>query len=159
MRSEMGFSLIELVITIAILSTLSAIAILYTPGILDNFKVRGAARQIYSDMQMARLAAIKGGRVWCVIFSGSPFTSYTIVDAGTNGVCDVGVDIVNAAGEKTVDNLASQYSGVSMTHNFSANTLNFNPNGTAEGGTATITKGSRTMDIIVNQSTGNIRIE
>ena len=157
MKSEKGFSLIELLITIAIASALSAIAILYTPGMLNSYRVRGAARLIYSDMQMARLKAIKEGNLWCIIFSCSPFTSYTVVEAGANGICDSG-DVVDTTGEKSV-NLASEYSGVTMSHNFSANTLNFNPNGTAEGGTATLCNSSRGQGVVVNNNTGNIRID
>jgi len=157
MKSEKGFTLVELLITVAVMMILGAMAILYTPNMLASYRVRGAARLIYSDMQMARLKAIKEGKVMCIIFNGSPFTSYTVVEAGANGICDSG-DVVDTTGEKNVA-IASEYSGVNMTHNFSANTLNFNPNGTAEGGTATLCNSSREQGVVVNNNTGNIRID
>lgn len=156
MTKQRGFTLMELIITIAVLGILGAIAVLNAPAILNTYRVKGAARQLYSDMQMARLTAIKGGRAWCVIFNGSPFTSYIVVDSG-DGTCDAG-DTVDAIGEKTVA-IASEYPGVTMTHNFSGNTLNFNPNGTAEGGAATLCNSSRGQQVVVNPNTGNIRID
>lgn len=155
---EKGFTLIELLITIAVAGILGAIAIMNAPGMLDSYRVRGAARQAYSDMQMARLTAIKGGRTWCLIFNGSPFTIYRVVDSGADGICNAG-DTVNAAGEKSLD-LASEYKLSDLTHNFgSTNSLNFNPNGTAENGTVTIKKGTRTIRVVVNQNTGNVRMQ
>jgi len=158
MRNEKGFTYSELLIIMIIMGILAAMAMLYIPNILNSYKVRGAARLAYSDMQMARLKAIKEGKVWCIIFGGSPFTSYRVVEAGANGICDPGVDIVDMVGEKSV-NVASEYSGVTMSHNFSDNTLNFNPNGTAEGGTATFCNSSRGQGVVVNNNTGNIRID
>jgi len=67
MKSEKGFTLVELLITVAVMMILGAMAILYTPNMLASYRVRGAARLIYSDMQMARLKAIKeGGDVYYI---------------------------------------------------------------------------------------------
>ncbi|MCW5200416.1 GspH/FimT family pseudopilin [Desulfobulbus sp. F4] len=54
-----GFTTVELAIVMAIVAILSAIAL---PGILKGVpekRLRGAARNLYSDMQKARLLAVK----------------------------------------------------------------------------------------------------
>lgn len=158
MKSEDGFTLIELLITVALVGILGAIAVLNTPQMLNNYRARGAARQLYSDMQMARLTAIKGGRPWCLIFNGSTFTSYRVVDSGADGICNAG-DTVDASGEKSVG-ISSEYKVSSLAHNFgSTNSLNFNPNGTANGGTVTVTTASKTMLVTVSNNTGSVRIQ
>lgn len=156
--AEKGFSLIEVLIITAIIGVLTTIAVMNFSGIIDSYKARGAASHLYSDMQLARLTAIKGGRAWCVIFNGSPFTSYRVVDSGADGICNAG-DTVNESPEKSVE-IASEYNVSDLTHNFGAtNSLNFNPNGTANGGTVTVTKGSKTIRVTVSNNTGSVRIQ
>lgn len=143
MKSEDGFTLIELLITIAIIGILGAIAVLNTPQMLANYRVRGAARLIYADMQMARLRAIKEGKEYQVDFTPGS-TTYV-------------VKIKNGATFKTV-NLSADYSGVTL-----CNTLTdaeFNPNGSAAMASIILYSRSRYQRVYVSSGgTGNIKIE
>lgn len=142
MRGEKGFTLIELLIAISIISILSAVAVLNTPDILANYRVRGAARQIYSDMQLARLRAIKEGKEWVVDFSG---TTYTVKVKGS------------ATPFKSVD-IASGYPGVNVCS--SVTDAEFNPNGTAAMAKITLYSRKRFQKVYVSHSgTGNIRVQ
>lgn len=154
MRSKNGFTLIEVMLTITIIGILSVIAIVSSQSMYSSYKIRGAARQIFSDIQMARVSAIKRGHLWCVVFSGSPFSSYAISDSGPDSICNNGDDILN----KTMD-LSSDFGGVTMTQNFTANVLNFSPNGSATNGTVILVSGSRNLQVAVNQNTGNVKIQ
>lgn len=169
MKSEKGFSLVELLITVTIIMTLGAIAILYTPNMLASYRVRGATRLIYSDMQMARLKAIKEGKEMAAEFITGNTTIYCIKRKATGAAnWDVGCNIggTDTADEivKTV-NLASEYAGVTINPanlTNSTETANeraaFYPNGTAVGGSLSISSGVRTVTITINTGTGNIRM-
>ncbi len=64
-----GFTMVELLIVIAIVSIVAAIGTLASRDMYNNYKLKGAARQLFSDMQYARIGAIKGGKTWVVDFT------------------------------------------------------------------------------------------
>lgn len=159
---DRGFSLIELIVVMAIAGILLGVAVFSMQGVMEGYKVRGAARQLYSDMQMARLSAIKGGRNWALCFTpGTPFTSYSIRNTpGADGNLCTSDDPTSGPTPfffRTVD-ISAAYKGMAFAQSFSGNNVEFMPNGTASSGNVTITNGTRTVQVTVNGSTGNIRI-
>lgn len=166
MKCEKGFSLVELIITVAIIMTLGAMAILYTPNMLASYRVRGATRLIYSDMQMARLKAIKEGKEMAVeFFSAATYCVKIKTGANWDPGCDIGGEDTLDVISKTVD-ISGEYSGVSAGYICGGaapdKRVDFNPNGTAgcTGNRVTIsnTANTRTQSLCINTSTGNIRI-
>ena len=162
MRDARGFSLIELLITIAIAAALTAIAILGTEGIRTGYKVRGATRLVYGDMQMARLMALKEGKEMAVEFVSA--TAYCIkrkTGANWDPGCDIGGEDTLDVIRKTVD-LSGDYSGVTALNVVYGNRVNFMSNGTA-GATAnvnpiTLQKGTRTQSLCLTTGTGRMRV-
>ena len=68
-KAERGFSLIELMTTIAILGVVAAIAV---PGFLQwlpNYYLKSAARDLRSAFQLARITAIKSGANCTITFN------------------------------------------------------------------------------------------
>jgi prepilin-type N-terminal cleavage/methylation domain-containing protein len=65
---ESGFSLIELLVIIVIIAILAAIAIPAFSGWLPNYRLRQAARDVYSNLQRAKVNAIKSNTEWRVYF-------------------------------------------------------------------------------------------
>jgi len=62
LQNNNGFTLIELLMVIAIIGVLSGIAVMSSRDMYASYQIRGLARQVYSDMQYARLLAIKQGK-------------------------------------------------------------------------------------------------
>ena len=70
-EKESGFSLIELLVVIVIIAILAAIAIPAFSGWLPNYRLRQAARDVYSNLQRAKVNAIKSNSEWRVYFDNS----------------------------------------------------------------------------------------
>lgn len=64
-----GFTLIELMITVAVLAIILVIAAPNLQSFLDKNRVVGAAEAIYSEMQFARSEAVKQSADMVVVFS------------------------------------------------------------------------------------------
>lgn len=79
MNKNCGFSLIELVMTIAVISIIASTAAPSFSEYMENTQLKGAAERVFSDMQLARSEAIKSnsdihlsvnnGTSWCYGFA------------------------------------------------------------------------------------------
>jgi len=70
-RSQAGFTMMEVLVVIIILGILASLAI---PGFarwLPNYRLRGAARDLYSNFQLAKAGAIKDRVEWAVRFTNA----------------------------------------------------------------------------------------
>lgn len=79
-RSSTGLTLIEVLIVFVIIAILAGIAI---PGFarwLPDYRLRGAARDFYSNLQFAKSGAIRERVDWSVEFPGG--NTYRIVGGG-----------------------------------------------------------------------------
>lgn len=154
MPRNKGFSLVELMIVIAIVGILAAVM---TPSFLswrDRSKVRGDATELRAVFESAKLRAIKHNCNAVVAFPDT--TSYqAFVDTNNSGVRDAGEDMI------TTRTLAP---GVTITTNtFVGNDMAFNPRGMANGPNSTgrvimTSPGGENYEVVVS-SFGRVRIE
>lgn len=93
-----GFTLVEMVLVIAMLGILATIAAPRFKDQLTNLKIKAAARDIYSAFQQAKLEAVKENKPVAVVFSQGAFTP-----EGSVGGYQLFVD--DGAGGGTADNL------------------------------------------------------
>jgi prepilin-type N-terminal cleavage/methylation domain-containing protein len=91
-RSESGFTMIELIIVLAILLIASLMLLPRLFWFVDRARLRSAALATKSMIQTARLAAMKGGGNAEVVFDYAKGRVYAFVDTNANGVWDAGVD-------------------------------------------------------------------
>jgi prepilin-type N-terminal cleavage/methylation domain-containing protein len=80
---EAGFSLIELLIVVAIMMVTAAIAIPRVSEILNSVKLRGAAQQLSELYQEARMKAVQDDSYYEVLLSADGRQAY--VDTAGNG--------------------------------------------------------------------------
>jgi len=156
--SNRGFSLLELLVTIALVGILMTVGFMSSKDIMAGYRFKGAVREVYSDLQMTRLGAIKDGTPWAICFSDDgTFSSYSIrSDAGPDRDLCTADDPTPY--RKSVTS-ADLYSGINYVENFSGQKAEFSPRGTSDNGNVTLSSAPRSSQVTVNGMTGNIRIQ
>ncbi len=98
-KHEAGFTFLELATIVIIMAVLATIAIPTFSVWMPNYRLRGAARDLYSNLQMAKLGAVKQNKEWAVVFNQGAGEYYVCSDDGGDGWDGPPSDTV----EKTVD--------------------------------------------------------
>ena len=150
-----GFTMMELIVAIAIITVIAVAAIPNFVTFSANMRLKGAADDLFFTLQQTRINAIRGGGRWMVQFTD---TSYQVVNCVDNDCTTTPNSMV-----KTVP--YSQYVGISFSDTFSNHTIVFaadgmvdNPNKLTPVGTTTINNNqgrSKTLSIL---ESGIIRI-
>ena len=149
-----GFTMIELVVVIAIMGILSAIALPRMGGMIKEYTLRSAARQMVSSLQKIKLRAIKENTETKIILQKDAVTGLyyyqLFVDANDDNIIAAGEDFdrVDLGENLTIES------------NFANNVFGFTGRGMPSNGNGTITvklTGVRDIDIVIN-TVGNIRV-
>lgn len=139
-----GLTIIELVVVMCILGIMVLIAIPNIGRWLPRYRLKSAARDVASNMQLARLGAIKDNRKWALIFDVNG-QSYRIIsnkgpDENWGSADDTTEKIVNLSdytnvgfgdsGHGPIPGGAAVGDGVT----FAGKTAEFHPSGTSTSG-------------------------
>jgi type IV fimbrial biogenesis protein FimT len=99
-KEASGFTLVEAVVTFVIIAILAAAAIPALSVWMPNYRLRRAAMDIFSNLQWAKMQAIRTNRQHAIFFNPTGNGSYEVVDCGPDGTYtgsgdDVTVKTVN----------------------------------------------------------------
>ena len=92
MKHESGFTLVEFLVVIAVIATLSIIAVAGWLGFLPSYRLRTAVDDLQADMQITRLKAIKENEMTTLRFFGND-AYRAFIDTDEDGALDSGEEI------------------------------------------------------------------
>ncbi len=137
-KKNSGLTLMELIISLAVLGILIVAASPHISQFSSGYKLRGAARELATDLQFARLLAVKENRDIQVVFTSA--TSYQ--------VAQVSPWLVVKSRDFSLDYPGVTLGGLAVT---------FNSRGNSASSTITVAGPSGTKNITV-VSTGRVKL-
>jgi type IV fimbrial biogenesis protein FimT len=144
-RCAAGFSLVELMITLGLLTIVLAIALPSFRGWVDNSQLKGAARGISGDIYSLKERATAENRQYRIVFNIDPTNTY-LIQQGT----------VSGAPYNTIETRTFQeYGNVQMT---SANQFDVGTRGTMSAGTIVLTNSRGSTATITTLQTGRAHV-
>ncbi len=161
--NQQGFTLIEMMIVVAIVAVLAAIAVPSFNDFFEKNRLKRAAEEVYGLLVKAKaetvvrnlnLSVSADTGAWCVGYATTVACDCTETDPDTAGACAVPIAGDNVL--QVIDGAA--FTGVTVSENFAGSGPTFNSvRGTAGGGRVSLVAGNWALDVVVS-GYGRVRI-
>jgi type IV fimbrial biogenesis protein FimT len=159
MQKTSGFTLMELMVTIAIIAILSAIAIPNFVAWVPKFKLGGASRDVLAILQKTRVQAVKDNTNYVLMFNTGNESYTAFLDDGAGNPADSGNGILDAGERVLVQKTLANGIDISAT-TLPGDLVVFNTQGVASSaGTITLTDNSGNARQIILELAGGSRIQ
>lgn len=161
-----GFTLVEVIVVVAIIGIMSAIAIPAINTWVPNYRLKAAARDVFSNLQKARSMAVKFNRETAVVFDPAN-ERYSLCDNWTGGACvgtsdTIDLSIIGNGIKFGHGNATAAVPGGAFPPNdvsYNTNTAIFNPRGLGGDGYVYLDYQTNTTTYAIGSLTsGSIRI-
>lgn len=157
---QLGFTLMEMMVVIAIIAIGAAIAIPAFMSMLPGMRLNGAARQVMGDLMAARMNAVKENNNYRVFFNTPAANQYQILDDNNNnGSADANELLITKYIQTEGNSDTPKYYDVAIVS--ASNNPEFTPRGTIKGVTnaiITVTNSSKYKQVKV-AVTGRVKIQ
>jgi type IV fimbrial biogenesis protein FimT len=120
--NKKGFTLAEVAVTLSILSIMTAISIPTYISWLPKHRLQTSARQIYDDLNLAKMEAVKRNTDVCITFNPGTETYRVFVDSDSSGSFTAGDTILK-------NNVALEHDVTITNTTFTNDTIGFNNRG------------------------------
>jgi prepilin-type N-terminal cleavage/methylation domain-containing protein len=127
MKNNRGFSILELLVVMVIISVLLGIAAISGSTWLNQYRVESQTKQLYTDLMNARVQAMQKNRTFFVVMAATQYTIYEDTNPGPDG--DGVLQPVNDT-RILQTNLNANYA-LTIPAVVAANSINFDPKGVA----------------------------
>ncbi len=136
MHQKNGFSFIEILVVIVIITVLAGIGAMTFYNYKPTMKINGAARQIHSDLMQSRMKAVSENNNYVIAFTPSANT-YKIYDDDDNDFSVGNIEDSELIKSVSFDDIANEFYGVEF--GFVPNTDKPNGAGTLVPGNSPVT--------------------
>jgi type IV fimbrial biogenesis protein FimT len=162
LKHAFGFTKPELLIVIAIMGILASTGIPAISSAIPDYRLKNAVRDLYSNMQLAKLQAIRSSETYRIEFDTVGLW-YQITDQKGTTVKRIDLFEYGSSGDiRYGPGNASKPAGGTWGNNYvsyTADRVTFNARGTAKSGYAYLTNNKGTIYAVGTTSTGFIRIK
>jgi type IV fimbrial biogenesis protein FimT len=158
---QAGFTMVELMIVIVVIAILSAIAVPNIISWLPNYRLKAAARDLVSNMQKARMQAVKENKNIVTRFDAGINPGFYYFDtnndnAYTPGEYKIDLSTYGSGVDYGTGNAASNWNGDVCVP---ANSITFNSRGSSNNGTVYIQNQNNDISYAITaRSSGSIKL-